>query len=123
LRLSINNVDSYKLHFTNGKGEKLEIGYDKAQNRYYIDRANSGRTDFNDQFAKMAYAPRFVNGGKSDLILVMDASSVELFADNGLTVMTSVFFPKAPFEHLQIEKAGGMEILNEIITPLPSIWE
>ena len=35
--------------------------------------------------------------------LVIDVSSVELFADDGLTVMTEIFFPYKPYNKLQLQ--------------------
>lgn len=123
LKLNIGNINDFKLQFSNAAGEKLIIGYDKAQNRYYIDRKQSGKTDFNDQFAKTAYAPRFASTPASNLTLVMDASSVELFADNGLTVMTSVFFPRLPFDHLLIYPGKHVNINSATYRELNGIWE
>lgn len=122
LKLNISHISDYKLQFSNADGEKLIVGYDKAQNRYYIDRSQSGKTDFNDQFAKIAYAPRLASTPTSNLTLVVDASSVELFADNGLTVMTSIFFPEKTFDRLQIEKKPLSIINNSSYLKLSSIY-
>jgi sucrose-6-phosphate hydrolase SacC (GH32 family) len=37
------------------------------------------------------------------LRLFIDAASVELFADGGSTVMTSVFFPRSPFDRMTLD--------------------
>jgi fructan beta-fructosidase len=58
----------------------------------------------------------------SNIELVVDASSIELFADNGLTVMTSIFFPGKAFNHLKIQNNKGATIKNLKLLPLKSIW-
>ncbi|MGZ3834412.1 MAG: hypothetical protein ACXVB0_12870 [Mucilaginibacter sp.] len=47
---------------------------------------------------------------------------MELFADNGLSVMTGVFFPGKPFNHLQIKNDKASPIKNFLLVPLKSIW-
>ena len=37
------------------------------------------------------------------ITLIVDVSSVELFADDGLTVMTAIFFPDKPFNLMEVK--------------------
>jgi fructan beta-fructosidase len=122
VKLGLVNIDDYSIVLSNDEGEKLVLGYDKATNRYFIDRSKSGKVDFNPEFAKTFYAPRFSPSTGSDLKLVVDAASVELFADNGLSVMTCIFFPKKPFNHMQFQKSKNTVIKNLEVLPLKSIW-
>ena len=86
------------------------IGYDKEQNQFYIDRTKSGKVDFQKDFAAIHTAPRFTNDKKTTLTLVIDVSSVELFADNGLTVMTEIFFPNELYNKIHLQSADNMVI-------------
>ncbi len=123
LKFNINKINGYAITLSNTIGEKLIIGYDHIKKQYFIDRSTSGIIDFNPEFAKTAFAPRLSNNMvSSDIELVVDASSVELFADNGLTVMTSVFFPHKPFTQLQIQNTQGAVIKNLKLSALSSIW-
>jgi len=123
LKMRVTHAKNYSLEFINKTGEKLIVGYDKITNRYFIDRSKSGKTDFNPAFAKMAYGLRLTNENASDLQLVVDASSIELFADNGLTVMTATFFPSSPFNRLRIESNGALPVFQGAkIWPLLSTW-
>jgi fructan beta-fructosidase len=122
LKFNINSINNYAVILSNDLGEKLIIGYDNAKKQYFIDRAKSGKIDFNPEFAKTAFAPRLNNISLSNIELIVDASSVELFADNGLTVMTSIFFPHKPFTKLQIQNNKGAIMKNLILLPLKSIW-
>ncbi|MEO6630698.1 MAG: glycoside hydrolase family 32 protein [Mucilaginibacter sp.] len=123
LKFNINKLNDYSVILSNDAGEKLIIEYDNAKKQYYIDRAKSGKIDFNPEFAKTAFAPRLTGTTSSDIELVVDISSVELFADNGLTAMTSIFFPTMPFNHLQIQNSKGTIIKNLKLLPLKSIWQ
>jgi fructan beta-fructosidase len=123
LKFNVNKINDYSVILSNDVGEKLIIGYDNAKKQYFIDRAKSGKIDFNPEFVKTAFAPRLTNIQSSDIELVSDVSSVELFADNGLTVMTSIFFPARSYNHLQIQNSKGVIIKNLKLLPLKSIWK
>jgi fructan beta-fructosidase len=122
LKLSAENLSTYSVELWNDQGNKLTVGYDQVSKRYFIDRTKSGQTNFNLEFGKIAYAPKFVTESASDLILVVDASSVELFADGGTSVMTSVCFPEKPYNRLQIKTQNGMRMKQTLLIPLKSCW-
>jgi fructan beta-fructosidase len=122
LKFSMSKIDNYFATLSNSAGDKLVFGYAKASNRYYIDRIVSGKTDFNPEFARIQYAPRLSSQSSSDLELIVDASSIEAFADNGLNVMTAIFFPNKPYDHLQIQKSEAVVLQNVKLLPLKSIW-
>ncbi|HWZ04866.1 MAG TPA: glycoside hydrolase family 32 protein [Mucilaginibacter sp.] len=122
LKFNIDKMNDYSVILSNDAGEKLVIGYDNAKKQYFIDRGKSGKINFNAEFAKTAFAPRLTNITSSDIELVIDASSVELFADNGLTVMTSIFFPAKSLTRIKIQNNKGAVIKNLKILPLKSIW-
>lgn len=93
---------SFKVILSNDIGEELVIGYRQDKNEYYIDRAKSGEVSFNAEFPKTAFAQRLSANSTLSLQLYVDVSSVELFADGGLTAMTSLFFPKNPMTRIRI---------------------
>lgn len=112
---------SYKIILSNAVGEQVVIGFDKEKNRYFIDRQTSGQVDFNKSFAGIAYAPRISVAKNTDLTLVIDAASVELFGDGRLSVITSIFFPNKPYSNLQIQ--SDQMLTNVELMPLKSIWK
>ncbi len=107
----------------NDIGEKLVIGYDKSKNQYFIDRTQSGNTSFHEEFAAKQVAPRFTAASGMDISLLIDVTSVELFADNGLTVMTTIFFPTKPYTKIEITSADGGVIKKIEYISLKSIWK
>jgi fructan beta-fructosidase len=121
LNFNTDAVKDYSVILSNEGGERLIIGYDAKNSRYYIDRTKAGLKGFNKQFAKVAYAPRLSASLTSSFKLIVDASSAELFADDGLSVLTSICFPKKPYTRLSIVN-NGMEIKHLQIQPLKSIW-
>ena len=45
-----------------------------------------------------------------DLSLLIDKTSVELFADGGRTVMTALFFPTHPYTNCILQTKKGMNL-------------
>ncbi|AOM79337.1 hypothetical protein BFS30_20495 [Pedobacter steynii] len=51
---------------------------------------------------------------------ILDVASAELFADDGLTVMTDVFFPKSLINRIKLSGNGTQVINNLVISAVPS---
>jgi fructan beta-fructosidase len=117
LNLKMDVIQDFHITLSNNLGEQLIIGFDKNANQYYIDRTISGKTSFHAEFASKSVAPRFTSNKKMDMTLVIDVSSVELFADEGLSVMTAIFFPNKPYNKIQLSNTSRVEYV-----PLKSIW-
>ncbi|HMH23904.1 MAG TPA: glycoside hydrolase family 32 protein [Puia sp.] len=109
------------IFLSNDIGEHLIVGYETATHQYYIDRSRSGKTDFNPNFSKKAFAPRLSSSKKITISLLVDASSAELFADGGLTVMTLDFFPTRPFTAVTA-RSGNQPVKPLSRIPVRSIW-
>src|SRR5882724_930876 len=97
---------------SNDAGEQLILGYEKETGRYFMDRSRGGKTDFNPDFPKKAYSPRLSAAAKINISLLVDASSAELFADDGLTVMTILFFPSRPLS--KVAARSGTQSLRPL---------
>lgn len=122
LQVDFNQANDFSISVGNQLGEHVTIGYDKAKNEYYIDRSQAGKADFYKEFAARHTAPRFSTAQRLPLTLVFDVNSVELFADDGISVMTEIYFPSEPFNQLTITAANNT--INTLqYTPLNSIWK
>jgi fructan beta-fructosidase len=121
LDFTCHNLHSFSLIFTNAAGQILRVGFDQKKNSFFIDRTKAGRSDFDPGFATIHYGPRFLKTSTSVCTLIMDNASIELFADNGLTTMTEIFFPNQPFSKMKIE--SNNHIFDSLqITRLASVW-
>jgi fructan beta-fructosidase len=123
LDLSLDKRSQFQVVLSNDKGENLVIGYDKTNNQYFIDRSRSGKIDFQKDFAGKHVAPRFVKDEKMNMTLVLDVASVELFADDGLSVMTEIFFPTVPFNKMEIQSEETPVIKKLDYAAMKSIWD
>lgn len=122
VQLRANAIRNFSLTLSNASGENVVLGYDRDSNSYFIDRMASGKTSFEKDFARRHYGPRLTNNTAVDLTLVIDNASVELFADDGLTIMTSIFFPNTPFTNMTLQ-AEGFAITSIQYNKLQSMFE
>lgn len=76
-----------------GDGEETVIGYDVAAEAVFVDRRASGEVGFHPRFAGRHAAAHPLDAGRIKLHVFVDWSSVEVFADDGYTVLTERIFP------------------------------
>jgi sucrose-6-phosphate hydrolase SacC (GH32 family) len=101
---SFDGSEPWSIVFTNVHGDTLKISSDRDS--IYIDRSKSGKVIFENSFTQIQSAPKKKNSDQS-VRLIMDVMSVELFCEGGLTTMTSLVFPNAPFSVAFVEGIEG----------------
>ncbi|MBP0902647.1 glycoside hydrolase family 32 protein [Mariniflexile gromovii] len=108
-----NNGFTFKL--TNKQDDTLAFGYNTSDKNFFVDRRKSGKTAFSEKFAdRISFAKRTSTNVNISGTIILDKTSIELFFDNGETVMTEIFFPNSPFEKLSIEPKDQEFILDNI---------
>jgi len=113
----------FGIQLSNSKGETYRIGYDAAKNEYFSDRTKVGKAAFSEKFAAGIHpAPRLATDKTIKLQVFFDAASAELFADDGATVMTDIFFPSEDFNQISLFSEGGEVQIKGKIYELNDIW-
>ena len=96
------------IELSNSLGETYRIGYDANRDSFFSDRRKAGKIDFSEKFAAdIHWAPRQSDSEILDFHFFFDVASVELFADEGSTVITDIFFPNEDFNQAKIFVEGG----------------
>ena len=114
--------DTLGIAFENEDGEKYITGYSVKTRQVFIDRTNSGNTGFSTGFAGIAVAD-YSAGSKLLMHLIVDASSAELFIDDGKLVMTTLFFPGKDYSKLKLFSKGGSLFLERAtLHELRRVW-
>ncbi len=94
-----------------GASEQTTVGYNVAKGMLYIDRSHSGQQV--PGFAApqvLALPPR---NGIVELHILVDRSSVEVFADGGRAVLTNQIFPDLASQGVELFAEGGsVQILS-----------
>lgn len=107
-----------------GSGEETAVGYDVQRGEVFVDRTRSGKTDFHPLFAGRHGGPLALRQGRTRLRLVVDWSSVEVFAGEGETVITDLIFPSAASDGLELyAKGGAARLVSLDVWKLRSIWK
>jgi len=122
LHIHSEQINNFSVVLANTKNEKLVVGYDAATHSFFIDRSHSGKTDFEKSFPAGHTAPRFASTKETDFVLIIDDASVEMFADNGLTVMTDIFFPGENYSSLSIQSPNHFVTSKISFNRLTPIW-
>ena len=109
-RIDIKDIKAtdFEIILSNTYNEKLIVGFHSDKKQFYIDRTNAGVSNFNSGFAAVAVAPRLSFVMNMDLSILLDKTSIELFADGGRTVMTALFFPTSPYTKWKIKSKEKM---------------
>jgi fructan beta-fructosidase len=122
LHITSDKIESFYFTLSNDAGEKIDVGYDKAIDSYFIDRSLSGKISFAEKFAERHTAPRISKINSLDFSLIIDNSSIELFADQGLSVMTSIFFPSENYSQIQLKAMNDYIIKSIEYNRMKSVW-
>lgn len=115
-----NTATSFVLTFK-GEKEQLQIVFDRAEQELRMDRINSGQVSFSKHFASIDKMPLVqVN----DFTVIIDKTSIELFVNNGSSVMTELFYPLESKYTLELMANNGEVILSDVyLHNLESIWK
>ena len=106
--------DSCSFTISNENDEEVKVGFDRQSGNYFIDRSRAGKSYFHKEFAARHLGPRLTDSKQISMTLIVDVASVELFADGGLTTMTSVFFPTITFNKISFQSDRSPAIINYI---------
>jgi levanase len=121
--LNAGTATRFGLNVRVGSGQQTQIGYDTTTHDVYIDRRNSGNVSFDPTFAGAQSAPLPLDHGRLTLHILVDASSVEVFADQGQVVLTDQIFPDAASTGVTAFAQGGSASLAQFKAwHLHSIW-
>ncbi len=100
IRFNIKNLEetTYNLSLSNDMGEEFIISYNHPKKEFTMNRSHAGKNDFSDKFAaENSTAPRISDAQNLNAILIIDKTSIEMFFDDGKTVITEIFFPSQPW--------------------------
>lgn len=87
------------------------VGYDPAKKVLFVDRTHSGLTNFSPDFPARIEAPLAIKGNSLPVRILVDRSSLEVFADDGRIVSTNLVFP--PANAYGIQNIGGKVVAVE----------
>lgn len=90
-----------------GDDEATEVSYDVATGTVCLDRSRSGRVDFHPTVAAAHAAPYRPVDGAVELDVLVDTTSVEVFAGAGEVSLTDLVFPSPESTGVVVFTEGG----------------
>jgi fructan beta-fructosidase len=98
--VSIDKNETFRL--SNEIGEEIVLKFDNVSQKISLDRTKSGKVDFHKEFASIQEMPLRNKLNKINMDIVVDASSVEVFINEGSYVMTAQVFNSNPFTKFEV---------------------
>ena len=110
-----------------GEGRKMVFRYDPLVSQLTIDRSNAtdhtSDTSFTRLFAKKYNATLALEKGMLKLRIFVDQSSVEVFCNDGSTVLSTTNFPSQAQTGIELFSEGGLINVPRLRAwPLKTIW-
>jgi fructan beta-fructosidase len=125
VRLSgVTAATPFTLDLETGPDERTSVAVDPARGRLAVDRTRSGRVGFHSAFGGRHEAPLRLLDGRLRLRLLLDGSSLEVFAQDGETTITDLVFPTTETRALSLSARGAGRPTVDGITlqGLSSAW-
>nr|WP_281367175.1 glycoside hydrolase family 32 protein [Paenibacillus phytorum] len=117
-------ADEFGFKVRKGEHEQTIVGYNRKKSSLFVDRSQSGSSNFNDQFAKVHAAPLTVQNQKVKMHIFVDRSSAEVFGNDGEKVITDQIFPDASSVGVELYAANGKVSLDSLqIYSLDKVWK
>jgi len=118
------NASEFGFKVRKGALEETVVGVNAKRSKLFVDRTRSGEVGFSDKFAGRHEGPVSLERDKNvKLHIFVDRSSVEVFANDGETVITDGIFPARTSDGLELYSQGGeVRIVKMEIWNLNSAW-
>ncbi|WP_420828860.1 GH32 C-terminal domain-containing protein [Metabacillus dongyingensis] len=123
----VSNTTATEFGFEVRKGstnEYTKIGYEVGNKQLFVDRKNSDSFDYGSNVVDMHKGPLSVSNGTLKMHIFVDHSAVEVFGNDGETVITDQIFPSPTSKGVKIySKDGNVTLKSLNIYPVKSIWK
>jgi sucrose-6-phosphate hydrolase SacC (GH32 family) len=114
------------LRLSNEAGEEVTIGVTADPLEVFVDRRRSRQSPFHDAYPGRHAGPvrwRGKAGDRIHLRVLFDRSTVEVFANDGETVISDRVFPTQPLTRIEVVGAGTAVPVSALLYPLASTWQ
>ncbi|OAS21824.1 GH32 C-terminal domain-containing protein [Paenibacillus oryzisoli] len=106
-----------------GGGQKTVVGYRSTDNKMFINRSASGRTDFATNFTTLHEAVVQPVNGVVRMHILVDESSVELFGNDGAVVFSDIILPDSSSNGMSFYASGGTVVVKALhVYSLKNTW-
>jgi len=116
------------MEFSNAENDIFLIECNRKENRFCVDRRQTGQTGFAKNFAEELHTipVPLLPEGAIEIRIILDWSSVEIFLNMGQYVMTQQVFPRSFFTNLQFanrDTTQPLQLTHLEHIKIRSVWE
>ena len=104
------------LRLTSAAGEEVVIGVAAAPPEVFVDRRRSRATPFHEAYPERHAGPVRWRDDRITLRILFDRSTLEVFANDGETVISERVYPTRPLDRLELRPGAG-------VGPTVRLWE
>lgn len=120
---AVGSESPFGIKVRTGPGQETVIRYDPKALELAVDRTKSGESSFEQGFAEAFAAPLKPEEGKIRLRIFVDESTLEVFGNDGRVVFSSLIFPSATSNGVELFADGDGITLNRAdFYPMRSVW-
>jgi sucrose-6-phosphate hydrolase SacC (GH32 family) len=120
-RVDAGSAKQFGWKLASPNGAYTLIGYDGQNGEVFVDRTHSGETGFSHDFPART-AAKFAAGPSLDMRILVDRSSLEVFAGQGKVALTNLVFPPPGGYSVEFYDKGGVGAVTVKTWAIPSAW-
>lgn len=123
------DLTQFRLNDTLGigfAGVKQNLSVLFTGKEFVLDRTYAGRKDFNPNYGLVWKAPRLQTTSHLKLRIIIDRSSIEMYADDGLTVIAGLYYSDEDLTSnisIFVNERSIVNLLELNVYQLKSIWK
>ncbi|PWW32263.1 fructan beta-fructosidase [Cytobacillus oceanisediminis] len=122
-KFEIGSAEEFGFKLCKGTNEETIIGYNPVNQTLFVDRTHSGEAVFHEDFAGKHETILLPENHKITLHVLVDQSSVELFGNDGVSVITDLIFPNQDSKQIELyAKNGKVKLKSLELYTLKSVW-
>jgi len=118
VEFALSTAQEFGIRICTGDAEETVIGYDAQNQELFVDRRYSGDSAFSEEFASVQRGHLPSEEGKIGMHIFVDSCSLEVFGNDGYTVISDLVFPGSQNTRLEVYAVGSDVRLNKL-----EIWK
>ena len=106
---------------SNAAGEAVDVGVSREPLELFVDRRRSRATAFHEEYPGRHASPVRWRDDKIQLRVLFDRSVIEVFANDGESIITDRVYPTQPLDHIELLPDGRSAVAARV-WEMRSVW-
>uniref|UniRef100_UPI00406C3523 GH32 C-terminal domain-containing protein n=1 Tax=Paenibacillus sp. FSL L8-0158 TaxID=2954752 RepID=UPI00406C3523 len=120
---SVGAASTFGLYVRDGGEQRTAVGYATDAQQMFVNRADSGLTDFSSLFSTLHKASLAPIGNRIQMRIIVDESSVEVFGNDGEVVFSEIILPDSARRGMSFYSQGGVvKVVSLHVYALRNSW-